>query len=467
MDIDWKRLLRPNRLCFSLETGFLFLVYIILVGIGVFHHEPWLDEVHPWMMVQEEGLRTIIFERLHWDAHTGLWYLLLKCWAQFLPGNGLLWIAYLLGVWNAALFLFYSRLPLWIRIGFAFSFFFFYQNPIVSRSYVLYPILFWGLMRNWDRNLRRPWTVGILLALIASVSVHGIVFGAGAILGMLLEYSILHKRFCFNRNIIVVSLIYGAVTLFWIYCLFPVLQPLDRHGDSSFSRIEALLTLFTAIPWLTAVIILFLGIVYIQIKGRISWLIPILFLVVMFVFVYYAPWHEGILFAWGSVIFVRYFPILRFLSARMRGVILALLGIIFMIQMKWAASGWVQDYQNAFSGSKAAAEYIREKGWKNEGINGYGHFNVTLNYYFNKNIFSNRERFPKRYYSWNYPFDLAYPVDWSRVGGSPTIVVHQTDESVLPLQIPHYDFVYRFKGKVFWKDTFALEDNYDLYRRTQ
>jgi hypothetical protein len=462
-----ERLLKPDPVRFSPLTIFFFLLYLLLVGLGVRSHEPWLDEVHPWMMAQDEKWGVIFLERLHWDAHPGLWYFLLKLWATFLPGNGLALLAYGFGALNAALYLFSSRLPIWVRVGFVFSYFFFYQNPVVARSYGLYPLLFWWLMRMGDRRRQKPWELGLVLALISSVSVHGMVIGAGFWLAVIAE-GFLQKIHVLKERTFWISLtLHSSAVLFWAYCLLPVHQMVPQEKGISWGALEALSTLFSASAGVTLGIILFFVFCLDRLRLLLWALLPVGLLLGMFLGLYYAPWHEGILYSWWAVFLVWAFPKLQKLSLSLQKSFVLVLMLIFLVQVKWSAVAWVHDLKGSFSGSKEAAEYIQSAELVPAGIDGYGHFDVTVNAYFPENIFSNRGRFPKRYYSWDYPRDLAYPTDWSRVKGAPTILVHQTDEAVLPVAIQGYRFVRRFKGKVFWKDTFALEDNYDLYRRQE
>lgn len=136
---------------------------------GVLHHEPWRDELQPWLLGRDFHSVWSLIAQARYEGHPSLWHLM-----QF----------FLSRVWNdplamqilhvviasTAIFLFTKFSPFTIlqKILFAFSYFFFYEFLIISRDYALG----WLLLTIYTILLFRPktsyWTMALLLVLMCS-----------------------------------------------------------------------------------------------------------------------------------------------------------------------------------------------------------------------------------------------------------------------------------------------------------
>ena len=90
----------------------LFSLYALLTLAAVFHHEPWQDELHAWVISRELS----IFQIIHWmryDGHFALWHIILHPFsAGGLPLDTLNLIAWAFCMTGTGLLFFRTKLPL-------------------------------------------------------------------------------------------------------------------------------------------------------------------------------------------------------------------------------------------------------------------------------------------------------------------------------------------------------------------
>src|SRR4051812_43464628 len=55
----------------------IFGIYIIVLGTGVWFHEPWMDEAQAWLLVQDTTLSELFVHYLRYEGSPGLWHLIL------------------------------------------------------------------------------------------------------------------------------------------------------------------------------------------------------------------------------------------------------------------------------------------------------------------------------------------------------------------------------------------------------
>lgn len=467
MNVDFflktdQRRFTPWTVCFA-------LLYALLTFLACKSHEPWMDEVQPWIAAQSSSWSYLIFEHPHWDAHPVLWHLILKIVSFLFSENGLPIAALLMGWLFAAIVIFYSGIPLFFRIGFLFSYFFFYQYPIVARSYVLYPILFWLLFNHWEKREAKPYVFALILSLIASVSVHGMILIPALIAVECIE-SLKKKEGLFNNwKKWIPYAISGVVVLFWMTCLWPSYQPISKFHTwpQGIEKLKSFLTIFFAQPILS--VIAFAISSYLMIKKEIFllFIIPITLWILFFFAIYYAPWHEGIIYAWWALCVMKSLDAVYSWSRISKKIVSLLFILIFAVQLKWSFSAWSKEMRSPYSGSKALAEEIFKNHWENESFQGFGDRTSTMNYYFKRNLFENAWKPEKRYYSWNHEKDLVAP-QGGIVQGTPQFIISSQYCSDAPsTEYQGYEWIGCFDGTIFWKDTVIEGDIYDLYRRVE
>ncbi|MEI7710252.1 MAG: hypothetical protein WCI94_02400 [Rhodospirillales bacterium] len=54
------------------------ILFLLLLAIDTWHHEPWGDELHAWGLVLNNTNIASLFDALHYEGHPGLWHFLLR-----------------------------------------------------------------------------------------------------------------------------------------------------------------------------------------------------------------------------------------------------------------------------------------------------------------------------------------------------------------------------------------------------
>ena len=164
-----------------------FVLYIAIIAIVMYFHEPWFDEAQSWLIARDSSLADIISVRTHYEGHPPFWNLLLAIAAK----NGVpyefgikgiqLVCASLLGAWlifkspfkhasNLATFL----IP--------FTYFACFQYGVTSRPYALLCLSLLVAAHCWnsaDSKTSSAWKLAISLMFMCLLSVYGIAFAAG------------------------------------------------------------------------------------------------------------------------------------------------------------------------------------------------------------------------------------------------------------------------------------------------
>ena len=118
----------------------ILIIYIILLAIMIYYHEPWADEAHSWFLVKNDNLFEMLTKHLRYFGHPSLWYLILMIPAKIgLPYVTMSIISGMIATAGVYVFLKYSPFPKIIKALFPFSYFIFYQYAVIARSYVLLP----------------------------------------------------------------------------------------------------------------------------------------------------------------------------------------------------------------------------------------------------------------------------------------------------------------------------------------
>ena len=157
-------------------------VYCGMVAWTIPNHEAWADEAQAWLIASNASAGEIFHHLLHYEGTPGLWHgLLLVLVKMHVTYAGMHWVCGGIAAVGVAVWLRWSPLPLALRVLMPFTFFVAYQFAVVARSYVLFPVLVFGLCAAMRSGRPRPVVVAVLAALMAHVSLHGAVFSFGMV----------------------------------------------------------------------------------------------------------------------------------------------------------------------------------------------------------------------------------------------------------------------------------------------
>jgi hypothetical protein len=150
------------------------LALFFAMGAYALHfHEKWDDEAQAWLIARDNSVWQIIRHRLHYEGAPPLWHLLLHLFhLAGGPYAGIGWFG--LGIATAGMYVWlrWSPLPAVLRLLLPFTFFFQYQYAVISRSYVLIPVLTFSLCALFRRR-QKILLFAFCAGLLASVSLQG------------------------------------------------------------------------------------------------------------------------------------------------------------------------------------------------------------------------------------------------------------------------------------------------------
>jgi hypothetical protein len=336
--------------------------YAGLLAFTIPFHEPWADEAQAWQIAINVPVWNLLAHALRYEGTPGLWFV----WLRFLHWlhvgyNGMHWATALIAVASAAFLIFCAPFSRPFRFAIPFTFFLAYQYPIVARSYVLAPLLLYGIAATWSR--RSPVITALLLGLLGNVAVHTFFISAG--FAAVYCYEILARKREEDTN----RLICAGVVLLALYavafaCVWPV--PADCingqvPAPKSWLTLTLLLCSFGLIHVLLALSSWPLGSIFLG--GAFLWgicrrqtyvyLLPIVFLT-LFCGYKSELRHAGLVIPTGVT--VCWILAKKGFSASRPLLTIAVAWLI--IQVCWTAVAVAYDYRYPYSPDLATAEYL-------------------------------------------------------------------------------------------------------------
>lgn len=351
-------------------------VWLLLVGAA---HEPWFDEAQAWLIVRDSGLVQLLFERVRYEGTPGLWHAIL--WLAMragLPYDQLYLVSGGFALAGAAVVLWRAPFPAWMRCGVIFSYFFAYQFAVVARSYAVDLLLLPLAAAFFADRTEKPLPYALVIGLLAHLNAHS--FLIAAVLGLEFAWQLLRSGGLRRASGWIAPGLAAGLGLLALVCLW---QPADNHstrepeyllarplmeaiidfrhafidrvllfGSAEFSLVE----LFANLLLLGVVLGPLIGLIA---KGphRILCGVVAGVLLAMSALVYGSPWHSGLLWLVGIVCLWISWPAEA--SSLRRNALIAF-GVIVAVQFVQTARTGMLDWQQPYSPSADAAEYIRD-----------------------------------------------------------------------------------------------------------
>lgn len=367
----------------SNKRFFLFItlvLYAVLVLFGVWHHEPWRDEAHPWNAAKEDSLWQII-ESVRYSPTPILWTFLLIPFAKL--GFPYITMSLLHGsvaIVSMGLLLFISRLPLGLKMLIPFSYYMAYEYAIVSRQYVLTIALLFCIAILYKSQLKKPLLYAVCIALLFQTNIYSFL-PAGLLSFLFCIKLIKHKV---PRAVSIIAIILVGASALWTFVAYiphpqgvnqmaprDALEELPRVGvnaisSSMFSKaIVSVHPIVSSVILMTTVLVFGLLLILIKVNKELMLLAGSSFFWLLYTNLYLHGGtlrHHGLFFVyllfimWLSPVYTRS-NTLAFILQRTQYVALAMLILISMIGTAYAYS---MDYTYSFSGAKDMATYIHK-----------------------------------------------------------------------------------------------------------
>ena len=116
----------------------VFIIYAVLAGYAMIHHELWGDEIHSWNIAKASNGFFDLISKTRYEGHPPLWYIILWTISKFTHDPTSIQIAHVVIACLAVfLILFFSPFPLIIKTLIPFGYFFLFEYAVLSRNYTI------------------------------------------------------------------------------------------------------------------------------------------------------------------------------------------------------------------------------------------------------------------------------------------------------------------------------------------
>lgn len=439
------------------------------------HHEPWFDELHAWVLARDSGLGELLGQRLRYEGSPGLWHLLLWGASHLgLPPESMKWMSGTAAVAGAYLWMRHAPVPLPLRLLAPFGYYTFFQYGVVARSYCLMPPLAFLAARLWRRGVHAAWPLAGVLILLSHVSVPGLLMAGGLWAAFLWQHlpgwSALTPAL--RRRLVLASGVLLAAAGLVVWQLLPpadlnspanevMLDPrtahdrayLRFHGAFAEAALATLAVQAVSLGWFGRRRVLSL------------YLLPMLLLLLFFGIKYANLWHEGALvLVWLLALWVSYEAAPSQEEPWLRRLMTAAGTALLLLHASWSVAAARSDLQLPYSGTGAAAAYLREHCIHEKRLFGVGFPAWGVQAYFPSNVFANHNGGrPPAYWLWSTRSDSPQWFAYLDEQRSDYLLVSL--KFGLPQLPAGYVKEATFPGKAFWKDRVIEDDSFELYRR--
>lgn len=206
------------------------IVYTAMVTLIMCFHEPWLDEAQSWLIARDASFGDILFVLPHYEGHPPLWHLLLSVPAKLgVPYEvGLKGVQLVFAVLFVALLEFRSPFGRGLKAVIPFSYFFFYQQGVMSRPYsMLGCALLLCAITFKDKNKK---SLGFVLSemFLCLTSAYGIAAAGGLTLAWLAEIIRERKKSRLSKKDLIKLAVLLAMLAVFALALIIEIMPVGR-----------------------------------------------------------------------------------------------------------------------------------------------------------------------------------------------------------------------------------------------
>lgn len=179
--------------CFTKTTGksewIALVLWLILVCIVQYFHEPWFDEAQAWMIARSASIQEILFDIPHYEGHPQLWHLILVPFAKLgfpfhITISTINITICAVAMW---LLLFVSPFPKIVRCIIPFTYFPFYQYGVISRPYCIMMLAMCLMAITYINRNQKPIRYILSLVLQSLSGAFGLIIAGGLCIVWTLE----------------------------------------------------------------------------------------------------------------------------------------------------------------------------------------------------------------------------------------------------------------------------------------
>ena len=227
----------------NVYTTLLFVVFIIFLFIIKFgFHELWKDEWQAWLIATDTSWKELV-QQFPLEGHPSLWFIILRTvnfvkeWV-FPLMQDVYAIQFIHFIFAAATYYFLFNkisLPLWMKAGFGFSYFLFFEYGIVNRSYILIPLILFAIVSAIQKEKINYLLIGVLLFLLCQVEIYGVISAGSIVLYLWIDNEKNNFFSLDRRKIILASAFTTGVIIFYF-----TVAPDNSSATATFDQSKSL-----------------------------------------------------------------------------------------------------------------------------------------------------------------------------------------------------------------------------------
>jgi len=206
-----------------------FIVYIIVSGLTIFHHELWGDELHSWNIAKASNSFSDLISNTRYEGHPPFWYSILWIVSKFTHDVSMMqWAQLTIAIIINFLILFASPIPFVTRLLIPFGYFFLYEYAAFSRNYAIGFLFAFSICIILHKNFKyRILLYYTCLFLLANTHLLALALATGFHIYFLLSF--FEKK---KKENIVLHIAIGLIVLIpSVYFIFP---PADSSLNTGF-----------------------------------------------------------------------------------------------------------------------------------------------------------------------------------------------------------------------------------------
>jgi len=208
----------PLRFSLMVTAGFF-----VLALIGMLTHEMWRDEHQAWLVARDANSLSGLLDNMNYEGNPALWHFFLFLITR-VTHDPVFMQAFHLLIATSFIFIFnrYAPLSNLHKILFTFGYFPLYEYAVISRSYALGILLVFAVCALYKNRTTKYILIGVLLALLANVTIYAIILAGGLAGILVLDYFIYQKKTSkATLQLALGILIFILGTAFSIYQIWP------------------------------------------------------------------------------------------------------------------------------------------------------------------------------------------------------------------------------------------------------
>ncbi len=461
-------------------------VQAIALAIGVWHHEPWADEAQAWLLARDSSVVDLVVHNVRYEGSPPLWHLLLAIPAKAgLPYWSINVISAACAWTGAFLFVLSPAVPTAFCVALPFTFFFVFQYAVVGRSYALLLPLLGLLVHAHRRFIERPGGYYSAAILLSWSSVHGGILAVSLLAERLWRLLRAWKSFSGPtrlRHLAWLGLTGVSFALMaaviWTPPDYVPLAAQPQTMDAIAGRVlGVVLRGFSDNS--TAIFAVALSVLWFaRYSAWLPFALGCLLLALLAAAKYVAPWHSGITFLlWVCCIWLGFRNRENCERTVLTWVGDGLLFSFLLLHVYYGASAQIHDFGKPYSGSRAAAEYLKRSLSPGDRVFGCGYSATALQPYFPRNLYANyHDGGPPAFWLWSARNDM--PKHFMRgLERRPEFVVLSTRPAPPPMglmralaqlgrfQSEGYTIAGVFRGQIPWYGSVLEDESYIVLKR--